>query len=41
LLRRRQRGRPNAEYILIESIEPRPYLAARMIMDIAQGKVSW
>jgi len=28
----------NAEYILIESIEPRLYLAARMIMDIAQGK---
>jgi glutamate carboxypeptidase len=31
----------NAEYILVESIEPRLYLAARMIMDIAQGKVSW
>ena len=28
----------NAEYILIESIEPRLYLAARMIMDVAQGK---
>lgn len=28
----------NAEYILIPSIEPRLYLAARMIMDIAQGK---
>ena len=28
----------NAEYILISSIEPRLYLAARMIMDIAQGK---
>jgi glutamate carboxypeptidase len=31
----------NAEYILIESIEPRLYLAARMIMDIASGKASW
>jgi glutamate carboxypeptidase len=29
----------NAEYILIESIEPRLYLAARMIMDLSQGKV--
>lgn len=28
----------NAEYILIESIEPRLYLTARMVMDIAQGK---
>ncbi len=28
----------NAEYILISSIEPRLYLAARMIIDIAQGK---
>jgi glutamate carboxypeptidase len=28
----------NAEYILIPSIEPRLYLTARMIMDIAQGK---
>jgi glutamate carboxypeptidase len=28
----------NAEYILIPSIEPRLYLATRMIMDIAQGK---
>lgn len=28
----------NAEYILIHSIEPRLYLAVRMIMDIAQGK---
>ena len=28
----------NAEYILISSIEPRLYLATRMIMDIAQGK---
>ena len=31
----------NAEYILLESIEPRLYLTARMVMDIAQGKVSW
>ncbi|HYC44459.1 MAG TPA: glutamate carboxypeptidase [Burkholderiales bacterium] len=28
----------SAEYILLESIEPRLYLAARMIMDISQGK---
>lgn len=28
----------NAEYILLGSIEPRLYLAARMIMDIAAGK---
>ena len=28
----------NAEYILLDSIEPRLYLAARMIMDVAQGK---
>jgi glutamate carboxypeptidase len=28
----------NAEYILIESIEPRLYLAARMIMDISRGR---
>jgi glutamate carboxypeptidase len=28
----------NAEYILISSIEPRLYLAARMIMDISTGK---
>jgi glutamate carboxypeptidase len=27
-----------AEYVLIESIEPRLYLLARMIMDVAQGK---
>ena len=30
----------NAEYILISSIEPRLYLAARMIMDISQGKAA-
>ena len=29
----------DAEYVLLESIEPRLYLAARMIMDIAQGRV--
>jgi glutamate carboxypeptidase len=29
----------NAEYILIDSIEPRLYLAVRTIMDISQGKV--
>jgi glutamate carboxypeptidase len=28
----------NAEYILISSIEPRLYLATRMIMDISNGK---
>jgi glutamate carboxypeptidase len=28
----------NAEYILLDSIEPRLYLATRMIMDVAQGK---
>lgn len=28
----------NAEYILIDSIEPRLYLLARMIMDVATGK---
>jgi glutamate carboxypeptidase len=28
----------NAEYIFIDSIEPRLYLATRMIMDVAQGK---
>lgn len=31
----------NAEYVLIDSIEPRLYLAARMIVDIAQGKAVW
>ena len=29
-----------AEYVLIESIEPRLYLLARMIMDVAQGKAA-
>ena len=28
----------NAEYILVDSIEPRLYLTVRMIMEIAQGK---
>ena len=28
----------NAEYIIVSSIEPRLYLAARMIMDISTGK---
>jgi glutamate carboxypeptidase len=28
----------NAEYIFIDSIEPRLYLATRLIMDVAQGK---
>lgn len=31
----------NAEYVLMESIEPRLYLAARMIIDIAQGVARW
>ena len=29
----------DAEYVLIDSIEPRLYLAARMIMDISRGQV--
>ena len=28
------------EYILISSIEPRLYLAARMVMDVARGKLN-
>jgi glutamate carboxypeptidase len=28
----------NSEYILIDSIQPRLYLATRMVMDIASGK---
>ena len=28
----------DAEYILLDSIEPRLYLLARMIMDVSQGK---
>jgi glutamate carboxypeptidase len=27
------------EYILLESLEPRLYLAVRVIMDFSQGKV--
>ena len=30
----------DAEYVLIDSIEPRLYLVTRMVMDIAQGKVA-
>lgn len=30
----------DAEYVLIDSIEPRLYLAARLIMDISRGRVS-
>lgn len=29
----------NAEYVLIDSIQPRLYLAARMVMDLSRGKV--
>ena len=29
----------DAEYVLIDSIEPRLYLLARLIMDVSQGKV--
>jgi glutamate carboxypeptidase len=29
-----------AEYVLISSIEPRLYLAARMIMDVSRGKAA-
>lgn len=28
----------DAEYILIDSIEPRLYLLARMIMDVSRGR---
>jgi glutamate carboxypeptidase len=28
----------DAEYVLLDSIEPRLYLLARMIMDVSQGK---
>ena len=28
----------DAEYVLLDSIEPRLYLATRMIIDISQGK---
>jgi glutamate carboxypeptidase len=30
----------DAEYVLIDSIEPRLYLAARMVMDISRGKTA-
>ena len=30
----------DAEYVLIDSIEPRLYLAAQLIMDISRGKVA-
>ncbi|PZQ75426.1 MAG: glutamate carboxypeptidase [Variovorax paradoxus] len=30
----------DAEYVLIDSIEPRLYLVTRMVMDIAQGRVA-
>ena len=30
----------DAEYVLIDSIEPRLYLAARLIMDISRGQVA-
>jgi len=30
----------DAEYVLIDSIEPRLYLVTRMVMDLAQGKVA-
>jgi glutamate carboxypeptidase len=30
----------NAEYILLDSIEPRLYLATRLVMDISRGQVS-
>ena len=31
----------DAEYVLIDSIEPRLYLLTRMIMDVSQGKAQW
>ena len=30
----------DAEYVLIDSIEPRLYLVTRLVMDLAQGKVA-
>jgi glutamate carboxypeptidase len=30
----------NAEYIVLDSIEPRLYLVTRLVMDVARGKVS-
>ena len=29
-----------AEYVLLDSIEPRLYLLTRLIMDVSQGKIS-
>lgn len=29
----------DAEYILIDSVEPRMYLLAKMIMDVSAGKI--
>jgi len=29
----------DAEYVLLDSIEPRLYLLARMIMDVSQSKI--
>lgn len=31
----------DAEYVLIDSIEPRLYLATRIVQDIANGKAKW
>jgi glutamate carboxypeptidase len=31
----------DAEYVLVDSIEPRLYLAARMVMDISRGKAGF
>jgi len=29
------------EYVMIDSIIPRLYLATRMVMDVGSGKVRW
>jgi glutamate carboxypeptidase len=34
-----QQAHANDEYILVSSIEPRLYLATRLIMDVSQNKV--
>ncbi|NCV70702.1 MAG: hypothetical protein EBW55_08385 [Betaproteobacteria bacterium] len=31
----------NHEYIMIDSIVPRLYLATRMVMDVGEGRVQW
>ena len=31
----------NHEYIMIDSIVPRLYLATRMVMDVSEGRVQW